>query len=61
MNLVVHKDREGDTAPVGEVKKKSSTDIGTEIHGGGAPGRKMSISAAAVGRGGYVGAGRGGR
>ena len=61
MNLVVYKRREGDTAPVGEVVKISSFDIGAEIHGGGAPGRKMSSSGAAVGRGGYVGAERGGR
>ena len=61
MNLVVHKDREGDTAPVGEVEKISITDIGAEIHGGGAPGSKMSSRAAAVSRGGYVGAERGRR
>ncbi len=61
VNLPVIKDRKGDTAPVGEVGKISTLDIGAKIHGGGAPGRKMSSSAAAVGRGGYVGAGRGGR
>ena len=61
MNLPVRKARCGDTAPVGEVEKISSKDIGAEIHGGGAPESKMSISAAAVGRGGYIEAGRGGR
>ncbi len=61
MSLPVNKDRKGDTAPVGEVEKISSFDIGAEIHGGGAPGRKMSSRAAAVSRGGYVGAGKGGR
>ena len=60
MNLPVSKARCGDTAPVGEVEKISITDIGAEIHGGGAPGRKMSTRAAAVGRGGYIGAGKGG-
>ena len=60
-NLVVHKDREGDTAPVGEVEKISSKDIGAKIHGGGAPGSKVSTRAAAVGRGGDIEAGRGGR
>ena len=61
MNVVVRKDHKGDTAPVGEVQKKGTFDLGAEIHGGGAPGSKVSSSAAAVGRGGYVGAGRGGR
>ena len=59
--MPVKKDRKGDTAPVGEVGKISSFDIGAEIHGGGAPGRKMSSRAAAVSRGGYVGAERGRR
>ena len=61
MNLPASKARCGDTAPVGEVEKISSFDIGAEIHGGGAPGSKMSSSAAAVGRGGDIEAGRGGR
>ena len=61
MNMPVFKSRCGDTAPVGEVEKISSTDIGAEIHGGGAPGSKVSKRAAAVGKGGDIEAGRGGR
>ena len=61
MNMPVCKARCGDTAPVGEVEKISTFDIGAEIHGGGDPGSKVSSSAAAVGRGGDIGAGRGGR
>ena len=61
VNLPVKKDRKGDTAPVGEVGKISSFDIGAEIHGGGAPGRKMSARAAAAGKSGYVGARKGRR
>ena len=48
VNLVVRKERCGNTAAVREDMQMSVPDISAEVHRGGAPGRKMSVSAPAV-------------